>query len=68
MVIVMNGNATSDQIEAVNQRLIELGLKPNLIKGINRIVIGAVGERAPRNQRIRINARCRKNCSHYEAF
>ncbi len=47
MVIVMNGNATSDQIEAVNQRLIELGLKPNLIKGINRIVIGAVGEERP---------------------
>lgn len=43
----MNGNATSDQIEAVNQRLIESGLKPNLIKGINRIVIGAVGEERP---------------------
>ena len=47
MVIVMDGNATSEQIEAVNQKLVELGLKPNLIKGINRIVIGAVGEERP---------------------
>ncbi|MCD5407192.1 MAG: 3-deoxy-7-phosphoheptulonate synthase [Desulfotomaculum sp.] len=47
MIIVMNGKASKAQIETVNQRLVELGLKPNLIQGINRIVIGAVGEERP---------------------
>ncbi|MEW6661565.1 MAG: 3-deoxy-7-phosphoheptulonate synthase [Bacillota bacterium] len=45
MVIVMSISSTSEQIEAVNERLAELGFKGQLIRGVKRIVIGAVGER-----------------------
>ncbi|MBS3977303.1 MAG: 3-deoxy-7-phosphoheptulonate synthase [Syntrophomonadaceae bacterium] len=45
MVIVMSISSTSEQMEAVNQRLAELGFKGQLIRGVKRIVIGAVGER-----------------------
>lgn len=45
MVIVMDINSTVEQIEAVNDRLSVLGFNSQLIRGVNRIVIGAVGER-----------------------
>lgn len=50
MVIVMNLNASKKHIEAVNSRLSEVGFKPHMIQGVNRIVIGAVGDKCERVQ------------------
>jgi 3-deoxy-7-phosphoheptulonate synthase len=44
MVIVMDINSSTEQVEAVNKRLEELGFNTQLIRGVKRIVIGAVGE------------------------
>lgn len=44
MVVVMERNSTQAQIEAVNARLGNLGFHAQLIRGIKRIVIGAVGD------------------------
>lgn len=44
MVVVMEINSTPEQIEIVNGRLGQLGFQTQLIKGVKRIVIGAVGE------------------------
>ncbi len=45
MVVVMEMNSTVEQIEIVNQRLDELGFQTQIIRGVKRIVIGAVGDR-----------------------
>jgi len=45
MVVVMGMNSTVDQIERVNERLDQLGFQTQLIRGVKRIVIGAVGDR-----------------------
>lgn len=45
MVVVMDVNSTVEQIESVNQRLDQLGFNTQLIRGVKRIVIGAVGDR-----------------------
>ncbi|MZP28867.1 3-deoxy-7-phosphoheptulonate synthase [Heliobacterium undosum] len=45
MVIVMTPNATQTQIEKVNKILAEYGFAGHMITGVNRIVIGAVGDR-----------------------
>ena len=45
MVVVMNLHATKEQVEAVNCRLAEMGFQPHVITGVNRIVIGAVGNK-----------------------
>ncbi|PKM79863.1 MAG: 3-deoxy-7-phosphoheptulonate synthase [Firmicutes bacterium HGW-Firmicutes-14] len=45
MVIVMDLQATEDQIKSVKKRLEELGFKAHLIRGVERIVIGAIGDR-----------------------
>jgi len=45
MVVVMDIKATEEQIQQVNQRLFEYGFSSHLIRGENRIVIGAVGDR-----------------------
>ena len=45
MVVVMDMNSTNDQIEKVNTRLEQLGYESQLIQGVKRIVIGAVGDR-----------------------
>lgn len=45
MVVVMELRATPAQIEAVNNRLEQFGFNGHLIRGVNRIVIGAVGDR-----------------------
>jgi len=45
MVVVMDMNSTVEQIELVNTRLDELGFQTQLIRGVKRIVIGAVGDR-----------------------
>ncbi len=44
MIIVMKPYATKEEIDSVEQRLIDLGLKPHPIYGEFRTVIGAVGD------------------------
>lgn len=51
MVVVMNVNASKDEIEAVNNSLNDLGFNTQLIQGVKRIVIGAVGDRQNSNLR-----------------
>lgn len=45
MVVVMDLRADEKQIRDVKKRLEELGFKTHLIRGVERIVIGAIGDR-----------------------
>lgn len=45
MVIVMEMNSSQDHIDAVVQKLEQHGFQVHLIRGIKRIVLGAVGDR-----------------------
>jgi len=45
MVVVMNLKAGPEQINAVRQRLEKFGFEIHIIRGVNRLVIGAVGDR-----------------------
>ncbi len=45
MVVVMDMKSTVEQIQIINARLGELGFQTQLIRGVKRIVIGAVGDR-----------------------
>lgn len=45
MVVVMNLTAGPEQIHAVQQRLEQFGFEIHIIRGVNRLVIGAVGDR-----------------------
>ncbi|RKO66490.1 3-deoxy-7-phosphoheptulonate synthase [Desulfofundulus salinus] len=45
MVVVMDGRASAEQVEAVIMRLEECGFSAHPIYGVRRIVIGAVGDR-----------------------
>ena len=44
MIIVMQNGATLEELEAVNNRIKELGYKPHVIHGETRNVIGAIGD------------------------
>ncbi len=44
MIIVMNGNVTNEQIGAVVKKLKDAGLDANISRGIERTVIGAIGD------------------------
>ena len=44
MIIVMQNGATLEELEAVNNRIQELGYKPHVIHGETRNVIGAIGD------------------------
>ena len=44
MIIVMKKNATEKDIQHVAKRVTEMGLKPHLSKGVERTVIGAIGD------------------------
>ncbi len=44
MIIVMRPEATQEQIEAVEDQITDLGYKPHEIVGVERKVIGAVGD------------------------
>lgn len=46
MVIVMDVNAKEKDINVVMEKLAEFGFQGHLIRGVKRIVIGAVGDRA----------------------
>lgn len=47
MILVMKLDASAAHVEGVKNRLLELGFKPHLIYGVERLVIGAVGEKRP---------------------
>ena len=44
MIVVMKQSATPNQIEHVCQKIKQLGLIPNVSKGVERTVIGVIGE------------------------
>lgn len=44
MVVVMNIDSTPDQVQAISDKLQLLGFNCQMIRGVKRIVIGAVGE------------------------
>ncbi len=45
MIIVMNPEATEEDIIAVEKRIKEVGFDTHLIRGVERTVIGAIGDR-----------------------
>ncbi len=45
MIIIMNSNATKDQIDEVEKRLIDLGFQTHPIFGEIKTVIGAIGDK-----------------------
>ncbi len=45
MIVVMNLNASSEEISAVKSRLENLGFQIHTIEGVKRLVLGAVGDR-----------------------
>ncbi len=47
MIVVMNSRATEDQIQAVIRRLGELGFRANISRGVERTVIGVIGQVYP---------------------
>jgi len=49
MIIVMNQDATEQEIDSVTKRLEEVGFKIHLSKGVERTVIGAVGDESNLN-------------------
>lgn len=50
MLVVMNAHAEQDQIDAVVERIRELGLVPHPIPGSTRTAIGITGNRGPENR------------------
>lgn len=50
MIIVMESQATEAQIEQVGQKLKEKGFQVHLSKGVERTIIGAIGERTQATQ------------------
>jgi len=45
MIIIMNHDATKDQVEAVTSRLVNSGFQVHLSEGVERTLIGAIGDR-----------------------
>jgi 3-deoxy-7-phosphoheptulonate synthase len=44
MIVVMKAGATNDEIDAVVERVEELGYRAHLIRGVERTVVGCVGD------------------------
>jgi 3-deoxy-7-phosphoheptulonate synthase len=44
MIIVLKSNATPDQVEHICEKVKELGLTPQVSKGVERTIIGVIGE------------------------
>ena len=44
MIIIMNGGATDEQVEAVVKKIKSFGLDANISRGTERTVIGAIGD------------------------
>ena len=47
MVIVMRRDATAQQLEAVVDRLAQLGFRTHISRGTERTIVGAIGDRRP---------------------
>lgn len=47
MVIVMNAHADDAEIEAVADRVSSLGFHPHLVRGVERTIIGVIGDERP---------------------
>ena len=47
MIVVMNSKATAEQLEHVKARLKEWGFEIHLSQGVERTIIGAIGEKRP---------------------
>ena len=43
MIVVMNRDATTEQIDHMVARITNLGLKPHVLKGVERTVVAAIG-------------------------
>ncbi len=50
MIIVMKAGATREEIEAVVKRIEEMSYRPHIIDGVERTVIGAVGDERGKSQ------------------
>ncbi|MDM8566810.1 3-deoxy-7-phosphoheptulonate synthase [Candidatus Halobeggiatoa sp. HSG11] len=44
MIIIMRSHVTDEEVNAVDNKLQELGLEANISRGIERTIIGAIGE------------------------
>jgi 3-deoxy-7-phosphoheptulonate synthase len=44
MIIVMESGASDQQIEYIMERIKDLGYEPHPIRGVERTVIGAIGD------------------------
>jgi len=44
MIIIMSTKAADEQVKAVEEKLAQMGLSSNVSRGIQRIVIGAIGD------------------------
>ncbi len=44
MIIIMRSHVTDEEVNAVDNKLKELGLEANISRGIERTIIGAIGE------------------------
>ena len=44
MIIVLKPEATEEQVQRIIQRIKELGLEPDVSKGVKRTIIGVIGE------------------------
>ena len=47
MVVVMRRDATPEQLEAVTDRLAQMGFRTHLSRGTERTIVGAIGDRRP---------------------
>jgi 3-deoxy-7-phosphoheptulonate synthase len=47
MIIVLKTGATQSEIDHVIEKIESLGLKPHVSKGVERTIIGAIGDEAP---------------------
>jgi 3-deoxy-7-phosphoheptulonate synthase len=52
MLVAMSVGATEEQIEAVKRHVIAEGLTPHESRGIERVVIGVVGDVGPRKEQV----------------
>ena len=45
MIIVLRKGATEEQIQDVSSRLLEEGLNVHLSRGVEKVIVGAIGDR-----------------------
>ena len=47
MIIILNRDATQEQTKAIEQHIVERGLRPQIVSGVERSIIGVIGEVYP---------------------